>query len=141
MKIIKFIITVALIFSICFCIPCFIHENMNVDKYYTTAENAIAPGPIGYIGAIMQDENITPKINEKLSNLVNEYNRINNGKRKDYNTLLFIVEMLLGISIIVIGIILLKITNKKLLALAFILSGTLSIIGYIFFFYVYVIFL
>lgn len=92
-------------------------------------------------GVIYSDKNISADAKVKATNLLEECGRLLEGQRKDYYKLLFFVEILLGISIIAIGIILLKATSKKLLAYAFMVSGVLSIIGYMFLYYCYVIYM
>lgn len=91
-------------------------------------------GPIGYFGLIANDENATNEIKTNAGKFMTEYSNIVNGQQRDFCNLILLIEILLGICIISIGIILLKTTNNKLFATAFIISGTLSIIAYIFFY-------
>lgn len=136
MKIVKFIITAILIIGICFGIPCFLQNNININDYYSKGENANTKGPMGYYGLIVENENANNEIVDNSLNMMKDYGNALNGQNKEYSKLLFIVELLLGICIISIGIILLKLTSKKNISYTFIISGILSIIGYIFLFIV-----
>ncbi len=134
MKIIKFIITVILIVGICLGVPCYLQNSININNYYSKGENANTEGPIGYYGLIVENPNANNEIVDNSLSIMKDYGNALKGQNKEYSKLLFIVELLLGICIISIGIILLKLTTKKYISYAFIISGILSIIGYIFLF-------
>lgn len=134
MKIIKFIITVILIVGICLGVPCYLQNSININNYYSKGENANTEGPIGYYGLIVENPNANNEIVDNSLSIMKDYGNALKGQNKEYSKLLFIVELLLGICIISIGIILLKLTTKKYMSYAFIISGILSIIGYIFLF-------
>lgn len=131
MRIVKFIIIVILIVGICFGVPCFWQNNININDYYSKGENANTIGPMGYYGLIVENENADNAIIDNSINMMKDYGNALKGQNKEYSQLLFTVELLLGIFIISIGIILLKLTTKKYVSYAFIVSGTISIIGYI----------
>ena len=131
MKIIKFIITVILIVGICLGVPCYLQNSININNYYSKGENANTEGPIGYYGLIVENPNANNEIVDNSLSIMKDYGNALKGQNKEYSQLLFTVELLLGIFIISIGIILLKLTTKKYISYAFIVSGTISIIGYI----------
>lgn len=136
MKVVKFIFVVIIIVGIILGIPCFIQNNIDINNYFTQVENAHFKGPAGYFGLIIQNKSADQETLNNAVSMMKDYGNAIIGQKRDFCTLLFVVELLLGISIITIGIILLKLTTKKLVPYAFITSGILAISGYIFIFYV-----
>lgn len=136
-NLLKFIIIVFFILVISFGIPFTLYQNINEANYYTYGDNASTDGPMGYYGLIVSDQNSTNEIKINALNLWIELQNILNGCINQYSNIIFLMGIIIGILIISIGIILLKAIKNKYSAYAFIISGTLTIIAYIF---IYIIF-
>lgn len=131
MKIVKFIIYVLISITILVGIPFFIKSNINIDNYYTTGQNVSISGPMGYFGIIANDSNATADIKQKSVDLMEQYITIIKGLSKDFNFLILILEILLAISLTIIGFLMLKYKNDKIAAYALFTSSIISIILYI----------
>lgn len=135
MKVFKFILITIIILSIVAGIPIVIYKVGSENQHLVQVEGNAFQGPMAYASNILKDANSTQEIKENVTKLSSEYNNLLNYEKKDMLNLFFATALILGVSIILFGIILLKISKYKLFSTALLTSGVISIICYI---YIYI---
>lgn len=134
-SVIKFIISLAIIFIITGVIPFVLYKNANYNaNNLKPVENSNFDGPAGYVQRIVQNPDSTMQIKEDLSSAVRGYQDVIEEKRVTYNNVIICLLVIASISIITVGLLVYKLTESKSIGLGIISGGVLSTLTYIFIF-------
>ncbi len=130
MKIFKFILVTLIIVIFTGIIPFFIYNKLNDTSYYSNPT-----GPAKYLTNIMQNENSTQEITADAVKLLQEYSNISRYNKENLMNLFIYVSALFAISLIAIGIFLLKKTDYKSFGKCLIIAGVISIIIFMYIYF------
>lgn len=128
MDIIKFILVTGLIVVITCIIPMFLfNEAIDISSIVKPVEDSGFYGVAGYGLKIVSDPNATPEIKENVSNITKIYTDTLNYKNVTfgrYSSYLFAIS---GIILIIFGITISKLTDKKFISSCLIAAGIITI--------------
>ena len=130
MKIFKFILVTLILVIFTGIIPFFIYNKLNDTSYYSNPT-----GPAKYLTNIIQNENATQEIKDETINLMQEYSNMLHYNKENLMNLFIYISALFAISLIAIGIFLLKKTNYKSFGKCLIIAGVISIIIFMYIYF------
>ena len=130
MKIFKFILVTLIIVIFTGIIPFFIYNKLNDTSYYSNPT-----GPAKYLTNIIQNENATQEIKDETINLMQEYSNMLHYNKENLMNLFIYISALFAISLIAIGIFLLKKTDYKSFGKCLIIAGVISIIIFMYIYF------
>lgn len=130
MKFFKFILVTLIIVIFTGIIPFFIYNKLNDTSYYSNPT-----GPAKYLTNIIQNENATQEIKDETINLMQEYSNMLHYNKENLMNLFIYISALFAISLIAIGIFLLKKTNYKSFGKCLIIAGVISIIIFMYIYF------
>ena len=130
MKIFKFILVTLILVIFTGIIPFFIYNKLNDTSYYSNPT-----GPAKYLTNIIQNENATQEIKDETINLMQEYSNMLHYNKENLMNLFIYISALFAISLIAIGIFLLKKTDYKSFGKCLIIAGVISIIIFMYIYF------
>ena len=130
MKFFKFILVTLIIVIFTGIIPFFIYNKLNDTSYYSNPT-----GPAKYLTNIIQNENATQEIKDETINLMQEYSNMLHYNKENLMNLFIYISALFAISLIAIGIFLLKKTDYKSFGKCLIIAGVISIIIFMYIYF------
>ena len=130
MKIFKFILVTLILVIFTGIIPFFLYNKLNDTSYLSNSM-----GPSKYLTNIIQNENATQEIKDETINLMQEYSNILHYNKENLMNLFIYISALFAISLIAIGIFLLKKTNYKSFGKCLIIAGVISIIIFMYIYF------
>ncbi len=131
MKYIKFILITFIILLVTIGIPYVLHHKYVYSNYVTQIKGDAQNGLMDHLLLITKDKDATQNIITNTMKLFDEFSNTYNGHTKDLINLFFATSILFGITLLILGIVLLKLTSKKILSISVITSSIMSIIFYL----------
>ncbi|MBR1883877.1 MAG: hypothetical protein IJ809_02880 [Clostridia bacterium] len=137
-NVIKFILALAIVFSVSSIIPFELYRNANYHyDEFNQVEGSDIKGPMAYISKIVTNEdykNSSKDLKDNFSSLNKEYQNVIELNRVKYNNVIICLFIISGVSIITIGILIFKLTKAKAIGLGIISGSVLTVLTYIFIF-------